>query len=204
MEIEAEALLPWSILSVELSLIVKPGAIPSGLYYGRLAKEWYCVVRVYGLDHVTIRMAPHILSSILFKASEAHRKVSVVPPKRSMTPPAPSEPLKLRPANSFTDNTISLSGWTASQDLPSRPSLDPRLGSEQLKEANKQVLKKLLLLSLRHVGVEKSHPEFMSIWKHLYCGCLFALRRELAQDRIDQATMLAVIKQNINFLNVSR
>lgn len=44
----------------------------------------------------------------------------------------------------------------------------------------------------------------MSIWKHLYCGCLFALRKELSIERVDQAAMLAVIKNNINFLNISR
>lgn len=75
---------------------------------------------------------------------------------------------------------------------------------ETIRERNKMSLKKLLLLSLRHVGIEKTHPEFLSTWKHLYCGCLFALRKDLALQTVDQATMLAVIKNNINFLNISR
>lgn len=85
-----------------------------------------------------------------------------------------------------------------------RRSNQSNVESEAIKEKNKTNLKKLLLLSLRHVGIEKAHPEFLSTWKHLYCGCLFALRKELAIKHVDQAMMLSVIKNNINFLNISR
>ncbi len=64
------------------------------------------------------------------------------------------------------------------------------------------MLKKLMLLSLRHVGIDKSHLEFPLIWKHLYCGCLFALRSELALFPIEQQHMLSIIRSNMNFLNV--
>lgn len=148
-----------------------------------------------------------IVFSELFSkiAKKKEKPASIV---RPITPPmTQTNFLRLRAANSFTDHTISLAGWTASQDNPS-PRVSDRNAAgatnEALREENKTNLKKLLLLSLRHVGVDKNHPEFMSIWKHLYCGCLFALRRDLAHDRISQSTMLSVIKTNMNFLNVSR
>lgn len=71
-----------------------------------------------------------------------------------------------------------------------------------LKMHNKNMLKKLMLLSLRHVGIDKNHEEFASIWKHLYCACLFALRKELAAVRIQQNELFAVIRSNMNFLNI--
>lgn len=62
----------------------------------------------------------------------------------------------------------------SSQPASSQPS-----NQQHCKSRNKAALKKLILLSLRHLGIDKSHGEFGSIWKQLYCGCLFALVRSL-------------------------
>jgi hypothetical protein len=109
----------------------------------------------------------------------------------------PSQLIAKRPVDSqasLADTSISLGDWTPSQDLPC-PVTD-------IKVINKGTLKKLMLLSLRHVGVDKHHREFASIWKHLYCGCLFALRKDLSSVRIGQQEMLVVIRSNMNFLNI--
>lgn len=123
----------------------------------------------------------------------------------------------------WADPTISLSQWTP----PSLETVPPSLSSSartsysqpppqsvrcasvsasasatSLKMHNKNMLKKLMLLSLRHVGIDKHHEEFASIWKHLYCACLFALRKELAAVRIQQNELFAVIRSNMNFLNI--
>lgn len=113
----------------------------------------------------------------------------------------------------YTDASISLSGWTPSQQLPpslsSRPATLPSTADTaqtasgaSLKDANKARLKRLLLLGLRHAGITKQHRDFASTWKHLYCACVFAMRKELAVVEIDQPTMLAVIRNNMTFLNV--
>ena len=44
-----------------------------------------------------------------------------------------------------------------------------------IKSNNKLKLKKLILLSLRGIGIKKSDKQFMNTWKHLYCGCIFSL-----------------------------
>ena len=96
---------------------------------------------------------------------------------------------------SLADASISLGNWTPSQEPTASPATD-------IKGANKGTLKKLMLLSLRHVGVDKHHREFASIWKHLYCGCLFALRKDLGMVGISQKEMLTVIRSNMNLLNI--
>lgn len=63
-------------------------------------------------------------------------------------------------------------------------------------------MKKLILLSLRGMGIKKTDKQFLDIWKHLYCGCLFSLRKELSQEDIDQGVLLKTIKDNIKFLNL--
>lgn len=96
------------------------------------------------------------------------------------------------------DTSISLQNWTPSQESRSQPTTS----HDTTKAENKTMLKKLMLLSLRHVGVDKHHHEFPSIWKHLYCGSLFALRRELGTQRVSQGDMLSIIRSNMNFLNI--
>lgn len=111
--------------------------------------------------------------------------------------PPPSQPIQSQQSApsqaTLLDSSITLTSWTPT---PSTHPIDH-------KASNKNNLKKLMLLSLRHVGVDKNHGEFPSIWKHLYCGCLFALRRELGREHIEQAAMLAVIRSNMNFLNIT-
>ena len=108
--------------------------------------------------------------------------------------------------------SVSLSQWTPSQgDASQLLNEGPTAMSSSLpdpttmactKTANKLAMKKLMLLSLRNVGVDKHHVEFGSIWKHLYCACLFAFRKELGCRKIEQADMLSVIRSNMNFLNI--
>lgn len=163
-----------------------------------------------------ISVIPSEFTSLFFHTIENHtckENLHVVQPARTKTPPLPKthNSIQLRPSNSFVDTTISLSGWTASQASQNRmsqsqsfTSIDFDRGKDEVKAKNKEMLKKLLLLSLRHVGIDKNSPDFISTWKHLYCGCLFALRKDLAHEIVDQGTMLSVIKNNINFLNISR
>lgn len=114
--------------------------------------------------------------------------------------PRPSQTDRMIPASQLSqyDSSISLNNWTPSQENGSQSVS----GQECIKMENKNMLKKLLLLSLRHVGVDKHHSEFASIWKHLYCGCLFAFRKELGIAKIRQSEMLSVIRSNMNFLNI--
>jgi hypothetical protein len=202
-ELDSAALLPEGILSRKFKFAGKLD-LPFGTYSATLNQEWFALIRVVDLETITIQISPAVFTSMFHRIAKKNLK--------KVPAPRLSQPIvKVKAVNSFTDQTISLSGWTSSQagtgahSSPRRSSaMSNQVDIEQLKEKNKQTLKKLLLLSLRHVGIEKSHSEFMSIWKHLYCGCLFALRKELTNGNIDQATMLAVIKNNINFLNVSR
>lgn len=99
---------------------------------------------------------------------------------------------------SLQDASISLRNWMPSQEILSQPTTS----HDAIKAENKNMLKKMMLLSLRHVGMDKHHREFPSVWKHLYCGCLFALRKELGSHRVSQADMLATIRSNMNFLNI--
>jgi len=213
-QVNSNAAFPTACLAkgMLLAFDMKSHQLSTGMYGVTLNGSWFALIQVKDRENVYLSIAPHAFSFICDRIAKANVKSvpikSVSPPPR-LTARSNTLPLvQLRTANSFTDNTISLAGWTASQDSNTysspRPSDRHKAGSEQHKEENKNMLKKLLLLSLRHVGVEKSHPEFMSIWKHLYCGCVFALRRELAHDSVPQSTMLAVIKNNMNFLNVSR
>ena len=102
--------------------------------------------------------------------------------------------ISLIPSNLFKiDNTP-----TPSQPTPtsaSQPIQDHR-------EPNKRQLKKLLLLSLRNCGIGQKHPEFKMIWKQLYCGCAFALRKDFPILSISQATMLQVINNNLKAFSI--
>ena len=52
------------------------------------------------------------------------------------------------------------------------------------------------------MGIKKSDKQFLDIWKHLYCGCLFSLRKELSNGDIEHAVLLNTIRENIKFLNL--
>ncbi len=66
--------------------------------------------------------------------------------------------------------------WNNTQELSfSQDRLEGGSGEDGLKKANKDLLKKLILLSLRRLGIKKDDKQFPTIWKHLYCGCVFAL-----------------------------
>lgn len=52
------------------------------------------------------------------------------------------------------------------------------------------------------MGIKKGDKQFLDIWKHLYCGCLFSLRKELNSGDIEQAFLLKTIKENVKFLNL--
>jgi hypothetical protein len=189
------------------------------LEYGMFAvhiDEKYGGILIVESKRSIIAIIPLEYISLFFHIIETHtckENLTVAQPTRTKTPPLPKtqNPIQLRPSNSFMDTTISLSGWTASQASQNRISqsqsfisADVDRGKDEIKAKNKEMLKKLLLLSLRHVGIDKNSPDFISTWKHLYCGCLFALRKDLAHEIVDQGTMLSVIKNNINFLNISR
>lgn len=198
---------PWAILHPELSLWTG-FKLDIGDYAATINKRWFVLLQVRpdSPGQIRIHIAPLVFAELCKKI--AMKQYKVTSSSKSVITACTANVIQKPKPNPFTDTTISLSGWTASQPQPSRSSSIPAspaaTTNDQVKDRNKQTLKKLLLLSLRHVGVEKGHPEFMSIWKHLYCGCLFALRRDLAAVPIEQSTMLAVIKNNINFLNISR
>lgn len=67
---------------------------------------------------------------------------------------------------------------------------------------NKTNLKKLILLTLRHSGITSKHPEFRLIWKQLYCGCLFALRKDLNITEISNESFLQVINNNFKAFSI--
>lgn len=118
-----------------------------------------------------------------------------------------------------TDESIGLDGWVpfsttgtgsaSKHDGDSNPfflhsqTTSLAASSEMgVKEMNKTKLKRLLLLSLRHIGMTRKHAEFMSTWKHMYCACIFALRKELGRVQVKHEELLAVIKNNMTFLNI--
>lgn len=109
--------------------------------------------------------------------------------------------LSAGPQQQFKDNSITLNGWSHSPQL-SQVSTPSTNSSNTVRDANKAKLKRLLLLSLRHIGITKSRKDFNSIWKHLYTACVFALRQDLGGREVEQDQMLAVIKNNMTFLNV--
>lgn len=85
---------------------------------------------------------------------------------------------------------------------PPSQSFDKKDDVKSVKEQNKAALKKLLLLSLRKAGISTSSKEFNSTWKHLYCGCIFALRKELDRVKIDQSTLISIIQANMRTFNI--
>lgn len=108
------------------------------------------------------------------------------------------------PQQQFMDNSITLNGWSHSPHLSQTSILSTNSSnySNTVRDVNKAKLKRLLLLSLRHVGITKNQKDFNTIWKHLYTACVFALRQDLSGREVEQEQMLAVIKNNMTFLNV--
>lgn len=142
------------------------------------------------------------------KRASTGNSLACLTPKRVKAPPGSASRSASQPvaaAAALRDASISLGSWVPSQEpvtTPPAASQPAPNHPDGIRAANKNMLKKLLLLSLRHVGIDKHHREFASIWKHLYCGCLFALRGELGGVRIEQAEMLSTIRSNMNFLNI--
>lgn len=109
--------------------------------------------------------------------------------------------LNAPPQQQFMDNSITLNGWSHSPQPP-QASIPLTSSSNTVRDVNKAKLKRLLLLSLRHIGITKSRKDFNTIWRHLYTACVFALRQDLSGREVEQEQMLAVIKNNMTFLNV--
>ncbi len=138
-EVELSTQFPLTCLSEEMSLHIKSRNLTTGLYYTILNEHWFGLVNVVNVENIRLRVAPRVFSELCERISKKNLKV-----QRSLTPPPPASrgSIGLRPTNSFTDNTISLSGWSASQPL-SQPTT-PK-SSMDLKEQNKAVLKASLL-----------------------------------------------------------
>jgi hypothetical protein len=106
---------------------------------------------------------------------------------------------------SSTDSQISIisrSQLSQPASLQCTPPEDHNEPKKSIKDKNKAALKKLLLLALRKAGISRSSKEFTSTWKHLYCGCVFSLRKELDRMPIDQTTLISVIQSNMRTFNI--
>ena len=73
----------------------------------------------------------------------------------------------------FSDKIAGRQARNASQDLFSQS--EQGTPDSNIESQNKTSLKKLLLLSLKQVGITKSHTEFQATWKTVYSACQFAL-----------------------------
>jgi hypothetical protein len=71
------------------------------------------------------------------------------------------------------------------------------LSKAEIKNYNKSLLKKLLLPTMKHAGCYNpssfsSKQEFKLVWKQLYCGCAFALRKDFCRIKISQDAFVQV------------
>ena len=65
----------------------------------------------------------------------------------------------------------------------------------EIKNYNKNLLKKLLLPTMRRASSSSSFSnkhEFKLVWKQLYCGCAFALRKDFCRIKITQDIFIQV------------
>ena len=77
----------------------------------------------------------------------------------------------------------------------------------EIKNYNKSLLKKLLLPTMRHAnGCTSSsfsnRHEFKLVWKQLYCGCAFALRKDFCRIKISQDVFIQVINNNLKAFSI--
>lgn len=119
----------------------------TGHYATMINERWFALIHVKDGKNVFLFVAPQPFSPLCHQIALSNRKVRERRPS-TPPPPAPSQinalpGIRLRSNNSFTDNTISLAGWTASQDpnySSPKPSTRQQATNDQLKESNKHVL----------------------------------------------------------------
>lgn len=83
---------------------------------------------------------------------------------------------------------------------PSQPS-----GSQcqpSIRDTNKAALKKCLLMALRRAGIPRSSPDFAAAWKHVYCGCVFSLRKKLDRVLIDSNALISIVQSTMRSCNI--
>lgn len=143
-ELDPTTHLPTSLFSRPLRLHSAGLGLTTGVYSCLLNAHWFALLRVANGESVWLLVAPQVFSKVCDRLS---RRIQRDSPTRPLTPMQTQTQasqarvsLRVRPVNSFTDRTISLSGWMASQEGGS-PRLGDRgtRGSEETKEENKRV-----------------------------------------------------------------
>lgn len=102
----------------------------------------------------------------------------------------------------------------SSDQLDSKPTtLAPKdpVGPAKYLDDNKTRLKKLIMLAMRRAGMHvskkarrsaKEEEDFKLTYKQLYCGCLFALRKELHHVRVPSEALLGVVQNNMKAMGL--
>lgn len=117
------------------------------MYAGTINSKWFALVQVKDKDTVHLSVAPQVFRSICQQTAD---EIQATKQPAPVLVPVAQQPavVRVRTANAFTDNTISLAGWTASQDVASSPRPSDRHSNELLKEENKKVILALLIFKL--------------------------------------------------------